>query len=346
MIYRGAISWPLRCSAGIVILFWSSLAFGQTTIIDAGDQHARIRPPITAVAIDEKNLVAIIGSQAGLIVHAWPDLDRVRPLPTKLDHIHDIAISPDGTLLAAAGGSPAESGAIELFRWPTGELWKSIADHRDLVQALAWRDDSEQFATASADKSVRVYERTTANCLHILEGHSRAVMAVEYLSGKMGLVTAGVDESLRFWELESGDGRVDSPRRTFTNHTRAVYDLAKLPAAGSGPPIVASIGEDHTVRLWQPTVGRMMRFVKLTSVPLAVCWTSDGRLLLASCKDGHIRTIDPDTVAVVAEQQAFAGPAYSLAVANNGDILAGGVIGSLRRLALPPSVASASPKSP
>jgi len=253
-------------------------------------------------------------------------------MPTKLENIHDLSLSPDQRLLAVAGGSPNESGIVELYHWPSGELWQSFEAHSDLVHAVCWRDDSKMFATASADKSVRLFDRQTATCVQVLEGHSRPVLAAEFLPGNLGLVTAGVDESLRYWDEASMTAKHAVPRRTFTNHTRQVYDLAIRPTQGDSPPVIASIGEDNTVRLWQPTIGRMMRFVKLESAPLAVCWSADGKNIIASCKDGTICTIDPDSIEVTEKYAVIQGPAYSVACSTSGSLLAGGSNGTLRRL--------------
>jgi WD40 repeat protein len=289
-------------------------------------------PPITAIAIDETERIAIVGSQAGLVVHEWPDLSFLKRVPTRLENIHDISIAPDRSLLAVAGGSPHESGIVELYRWPLGELWKSIGEHSDLVHAVSWREDSRMFATASADKSIRLFDRETAACLQVLEGHSGPVLAAEFLPDKLGLVTASVDESLRFWDEPSLTAKPAVPRPALTNHTRQVYDLAIQPLGGDSPPIVASVGEDNTVRLWQPTIGRMMRFAKFESAPLAVCWSADGEKILASCKDGSVCAIDPKTVAITAKLKVLSGPAYSIASSSSGSVLVGGANGSLHRL--------------
>ncbi len=316
----------------VVAMTWiGAQSLGAETL--ATDDSSKL-PPITAVAIDEKNSWAIEGSQAGLIVRSWPELSKSRVLPTELEHIHDIALSPDGTMLAVAGGTPAESGAVELYQWPSGELWKRLEAHEDLVYSVAWRSDSKLLALASADKTVKTISPTTAQCVQVFEGHSRSVLSTEFLPGEIGLATAGVDESLRIWECSLTNSAPVVLKRTFTNHTRQVVDLALRPAHEDAPPVMVSIGEDNTVRLWQPTIGRMMRFAKLESTPQAVCWTSDGKSLAVACKDGKVRMVDPDTVEATHELDALSGPAYCLAMDSDGRLLVGGAGGQLKRLAI------------
>lgn len=304
-------------------------ARADTATIESGSKL----PPITAVAIDEINSWAIEGSQAGLIVRSWPELQQSRVLPTQLEHIHDIALSPDGKMLVAAGGVPAESGAVELYHWPSGELWKRLEPSDDLVYAVAWRSDSKLFGLASADKTVKTFLSATAEIAQVLEGHSRAVLAIEFLPEELGLVTAGVDESLRFWDYSKDSSTPAVPKRTFTNHTRQVVDLGLRPLHPDQLPEIASIGQDNTVRLWQPTIGRMMRFAKLESTPQALCWFPDGGSIAVACRDGKVRIVNPDTVEVTLEFEAVEGPAYCIAVDSSGILLVGGAGGQLKIVA-------------
>jgi len=88
--------------------------------------------------------------------------------------------------------------------------------------------------------------------------------------------------------------------------------------------------------LWQPTIGRMVRFVRLPAVPLDVKWSLDGRWIVASCDDGHVRVIDPDSVTIVRDVAALAGWAYCLTVhPTKYEIAVGGARGELKRLSLP-----------
>jgi WD40 repeat protein len=101
--------------------------------------------------------------------------------------------------------------------------------------------------------------------------------------------------------------------------------------------MLASVSDDRTVRFWQPTIGRMVRFVRLEgAVPLAVAWMPAGEAIVASCTDGRVRLVDPDTVNVLHDLPAIEGWAYSIAVHPQGrEVVVGGEEGQLRRVVLP-----------
>ncbi len=143
------------------------------------------------------------------------------------------------------------------------------------------------------------------------------------------LVTGGLDQSLRVWNAITGE-----PLRRLDNHTAAVLGLALRPGQAAGAlPMVASIGADRTLRFWQPTIGRMVRLARLESVPLALAWAPDGRLVGVACADGHVRLIDPDTLAVLADLPALNGRPYSLVAVPDGGFMVGGEAGQLKRVA-------------
>jgi WD40 repeat protein len=284
-------------------------------------------PPVTALAFTPDGKSVLVGSQAGVQVRSWPELKPLRSLPTELSHVHDLAFSPDGRMLALAGGSPAENGTIELLEWPDAKLRHRVRLHKDVVHAVAWASDSATLVTASADQTVRRMNAESAKASAVFEGHSRGVLAAVLLPGDKQLVTAGGDESLRVWAVSTGE-----IERILSNHTRSVTGLAVRP--GGDPPMLVSISDDRTVRIWQPTLGRMVRFARLPSEPRAVAWTTDGASIVVACKDGALRVIDPETVEVRQTIPAIDGVAYPLAVAPDGSVLVGGRDGQLRRVTL------------
>jgi WD40 repeat protein len=285
-----------------------------------------VEPPVTAISFAPDGKSVVVGSQAGVKLFTWPDLRLDRTISTELSNVHDVAFSPDGKMLAVAGGSPAEKGTIELWSWPDIKLLHRLSPHKDVIHAIAWSADSRSLATASADQTAKVLDLDSGKVKATLEGHSRGVRNVVFLPGDKQVVTAGTDETLRVWDCATG-----KLERNLSHHTKAVTGLAVRPSRDKTEPVVASIADDRTVRIWQPTLGRMVRFARVDSEPRAIAWTADGSSIVIACKDGSVRVIDPETVEVVATIPVIDGIVHCLAIAPNGEALVGGRDGQLKR---------------
>ncbi|MBW3543364.1 MAG: hypothetical protein KY476_24180, partial [Planctomycetes bacterium] len=294
--------------------------------------------PVTALAVSTDGHTIVAGSQAGVELLGWPGLKTTRRLDVDLEHVHDLAFSPDGKRLAVAGGTPAQWGSVVMYAWPSLKRLYEQSVHDDVVYSVTWQSDSTGWASASHDGMVNLHRADNGKLIATLAGHSRGVRAVCFLDEGGVLVSAGLDHTLRVWNATSGERL-----RSLDHHTAAVHDLSVRPAtAGSehaGPPMVASVSDDRTIRLWQPTIGRMVRFVRLAeAVPLAVEWTADGLRLLVTADDGRLRLIDPDTAAVTGVLPALDGWAWSLAVHPDGEhALVGGPGGVVRRVRIVPA---------
>jgi WD40 repeat protein len=286
-----------------------------------------------AFAPDGKQVLA--ASQAGVQVCAWPDLQPGERLGTKLEQVHDVSFAPDGKLLAIAGGSPGERGAVEIWDWSEKRLLRTLPAGDDVAYCAAWNADGAMLALACADKAVRL-QPIEGSAPRICQVHSAAVLGTVWLWAEDRVLSSGVDQSIRLLSPQTGE-----VVRTFENHTAAVRDLAVRPGMHEGPPIVASAGADRTVRFWQPTIGRLVRFAKLPVAPTALCWTPDGSHALAACEDGRLRAIDPATIAVT-EIVGIRGWAYAVAAGPDGNsAVVGGEAGELRKVALDAIVGNA-----
>lgn len=298
--------------AVIVFLLFSGAARGQSHV------------PVTALAIDSDGTVISAG-QSGI--------DDGRFL-THLPHVHDLTRSPDGKWLAAVGGDPAESGGVELFPGNGGSSralrYSELSD--DVIYSAAWSPDSSLLALASLDGSCALMRPGDGQIVRRILGHSRGVTGVQFLSNET-LVTASLDHTIRVWHVEDGE-----LQRTLKNHTGPVSGLAVRPGTDVGPPMLASVSRDRTVRLWQPTIGRMVRFVRLDSRPESVAWYPDGSRLVVAGRDGDVRIIDPDTVRIEHRLPGIKSHAWCLVVTpDGGQIIVAGGGGEVARLAVPRS---------
>ena len=272
-----------------------------------------------------EHIVAI--SQSGIHVYGWPSLDHQRTIQASTPNLHSVTFSPNANYLAVGGGAPAENGVVEIFSWPEGGSVKRFDSHHDSVRSVIWQDDV-RVISGSIDRDITFWhlEKGTRS-LFSLQGHSRTVDAICLIENGQMLVSTGADRSLRVWDVESR-----TLIRSMNQHTKPVNAL-KLRPAMDGLPIIASAARDRTIRFWQPSIGRMLRYIRLDSEPLDIAWTRDGARILAACMDGHIRVVDPTTVTVTQDLPAIDGWAYAIAIhPNDQSVAVGGVNGQLRRI--------------
>jgi WD40 repeat protein len=284
--------------------------------------------PIIAVGFTPDGEQVLAGSQAGVQVYSWPELEPAKRIATKLEQVHDVSFAPSGEQLAIAGGSSGERGAVEIWSWPDAKLMRTLPAGDDVVYRAAWNGDGSMLALACGDKVVRL-QPLDGSAPKLCPVHSAAVLSTAWLRADDLVLSAGADQSIRLVSPKSGE-----VVRTFDNHTAAVRDLAIRPGKHEGPQVVASAGADRTVRFWQPTIGRLVRFARLPAAPTAICWTPDGSHALAACEDGKVRAIDPATVAVT-EFTGTSGWSYAIVASPDGKhAVLGGEGGELRKVSL------------
>ena len=77
-----------------------------------------------------------------------------------------------------------------------------------------------------------------------------------------------------------------------------------------------------------------MRYIRLESEPLDICWLSETQMA-ASCADGHVRVIDSQNVNLTQTLLALEGWAYAIAAhPKDGTIAVAGSDGQIRRIQL------------
>jgi WD40 repeat protein len=79
-----------------------------------------------------------------------------------------------------------------------------LEGHTDNVGEVVFSADGQLLASASHDKTVRVWEMATGACRSVLEGHTDSVSAVVFSADGQLLASASLDETVRVWETATG----------------------------------------------------------------------------------------------------------------------------------------------
>ena len=114
-----------------------------------------------------------------------------------------------------------------------------LIGHEGDVTCLAVSPSGALVASGGRDGSVRVWHPATGKSVHVLDGHTRPVNAVQFVSESM-VVSASADTTLRVWSLADGSAQV------LGGHEQIVTGVAVVP----GHRIV-SASADGTLRRWR-----------------------------------------------------------------------------------------------
>ncbi|MBC7968005.1 MAG: hypothetical protein H7Z17_19015, partial [Fuerstia sp.] len=285
-----------RCCCQIVVAYryFVACVFAGAMLVapaSLADDTVVAQPQITCAVITSDGRTVIDGSQSGVRIRDWQDLAVKHSLTVPCRHVHDVVLSKDETRLAVIGGNPGESAWVGMYAWPGRDLMWSQSFSPDVAYAASFSPSGTTLAVACHDHSVTLMTADAGSTTAVLKGHSRPVTGVTFVRDDTTLLSCGLDQSLRVWDCDRG-----TVVRSLTNHTQPITSLAVQPSAGSSIPMVATGSEDKTVRLWQPTIGRLVRFQRLSSPVTALTWTTDGQAIVAGCQDGILRIVQADTL--------------------------------------------------
>jgi len=194
-----------------------------------------------------------------------------------------------------------------------------LRGHGGPVRAVAVSADGSAAISGSFDSSAIRWSLTRNAAEQVLRFHESAVNAVAALRDGR-IVTAGEDGRIAIWN--PGEPK---PTTVLEGHTAPIAALALSPDGTT----IASASWDRTIRLWPVAGGGAPRVLEGHQQNVnGIAFTPDGRALVSAGYDATVR-IWPLAGAGAPVVATVPTPVNSVAVARDGEIVAGGADGKI-----------------
>ena len=235
---------------------------------------------------------------------------------------------------------------------PHPGILRTLEGHSNFVTAVSLTPDGRRAVSGSRDKTLRVWDVETGQCLRTLEGHTNWVTAVSLTPDGRRAVSGSWDKTLRVWDVESGrclctleghtdwvgavsltpDGHravsgsfdktlrvwdVESGQclRTLEGHTSEVNAVSLTP---DGHRAVSG-SWDETLRVWDVESGQCLRTLEgHTSEVCAVSLTPDGRRAVSGSRDKTLRVWDVETGQCLRTLEGHTSEVYAVSLTPDG----------------------------
>jgi WD40 repeat protein len=254
---------------------WSAQVWesgGEPTLVES-------REPITGAALAPDGSAVLTTDSRGR-ARRWPLGERGgdgTPLLTLTDdptaHVRELAVSPDGRLLATAVG-----GGVALVEAATGRRVATFPGNEPPA-ALVFAPDGRTLATGGHDR-VFLWGATTGAQRAALLTHSGFVNTVSFAPDGRTLATAGEGHVIQLWD------QTGRSLGLLAGHRGAVLGLAFSPDGRT----LASVSADGTGRLWQLATGsELLTFDVADRRVTHVAFSPDGRYLAFAGPSGPAR---------------------------------------------------------
>ncbi|MBD2532019.1 hypothetical protein H6G97_21495 [Nostoc flagelliforme FACHB-838] len=236
--------------------------------------------------------------------------------------------------------------------------FRVLHGHKNRIFSVAFSPNGEFLASASADRTIKLWSPHTGQCLKTLHGHGSWVWAIAFSPDSNFLASGSYDHTIKIWDVASGeclqtlqghpgsvlaitwspDGKTlfssgyekivkrwDIETGTCLHSWEADSNRVWAVAVSPDTQYVATGGDDSLVRLWDIHTGVCLRtFSGHTSQVLSILFTADGDRMISSSSDRTIKIWNVVTGDCLATLQNHLNWVWSLNLSHDAQTLLSG----------------------
>lgn len=205
-------------------------------------------PVRAAKFIPRKNWIVSGSDDMQIRIFNYNTLDRVHSFEAHSDYVRCIVVHPTQPYILTS----SDDMLIKLWNWEKSWTCQQVFEgHTHYVMQIAINPkDNNTFASASLDRTLKVWQLGASTANFTLEGHEKGVNCVDYYHGgdKPYLISGADDRLVKIWDYQN-----KTCVQTLEGHAQNISAVCFHPEL----PVILTGSEDGTVRVWHANTNRL-----------------------------------------------------------------------------------------
>ena len=197
--------------------------------------------PVAAVAFSADGQELAVGGYHEVTIWNAASGVLLRRVKNVAERTYGLGYSPDGKLLAVAGGTPGQMGEVKLFNPAKGELVRELGSMSDVAFRVRFNPAGDKLAACSADRTIRIYDVASGKEAKVIEDHADWVNDIAWSADGTKLASASRDKTSKVFQAATGESIT-----TYTGHGETVFAVA----FGADGKCLLTAGGDKKIQCW------------------------------------------------------------------------------------------------